>query len=72
VGVYGFVFYRDSGWVDVIIDDLLYTKVPKYEELSYSEQSIYHEDKEQFELRARKGVKSLCFGKSRTENETWV
>ncbi|KAF8749246.1 Cysteine proteinase [Rhizoctonia solani] len=34
VGVYGFIFYRDSGWVDVVIDDLLYTSIPKYEQLT--------------------------------------
>ncbi|KAF8597838.1 cysteine proteinase [Ceratobasidium sp. AG-I] len=72
VGVYGFIFYRNSGWVDVIIDDLLYTNVPKYEELSVTEKRIYHNDKEQFNLRARKGGKSLYFAKSTTENETWV
>ncbi|KAF8597837.1 cysteine proteinase [Ceratobasidium sp. AG-I] len=72
VGIYGFIFYRDCGWVDVIIDDLLYTLVPKFEELSTTEKRIYHNDKEQFDLRARKGGKSLYFAKSKTENETWV
>ncbi|KAK0455587.1 uncharacterized protein EV420DRAFT_1765264 [Desarmillaria tabescens] len=34
VGVYGFIFFRDNRWVDVVIDDLLYTSIPKFEELS--------------------------------------
>ncbi|KAG9085226.1 hypothetical protein FS749_004601 [Ceratobasidium sp. UAMH 11750] len=72
VGVYGFIFYRDSGWVDVIIDDLLYTKIPKFEELWGTENAIYHDDKELYERQARKGSKTLYFGKSKTENETWV
>ncbi|KAG8743739.1 hypothetical protein FRC12_014972, partial [Ceratobasidium sp. 428] len=72
VGVYGFIFYRDSGWVDVIIDDLLYTKIPKFEELWGTENAIYHDDKDLYERHARKGSKTLYFGKSKTENETWV
>ncbi|KAG9106318.1 hypothetical protein FRC07_008876, partial [Ceratobasidium sp. 392] len=69
---YGFIFYRDSGWVDVIIDDLLYTKIPKFEELWGTENAIYHDDKDLYERHARKGSKTLFFGKSKTENETWV
>jgi hypothetical protein len=56
----------------VIIDDLLYTKVPKYEELSSEQQDIYHNDKDEFELRGRRGGKTLYFARSKTENETWV
>ncbi|QRW14156.1 calpain family cysteine protease [Ceratobasidium sp. AG-Ba] len=72
VGVYGFIFYRDAGWVDVIIDDLLYTSIPKYEELSRGEKNLYHNDKQKFNSGARKGGQSLFFAKSGTENETWV
>ncbi|QRV99622.1 calpain family cysteine protease [Ceratobasidium sp. AG-Ba] len=71
VGVYGFIFYRDAGWVDVIIDDLLYTSIPKYEELSRGEKNLYHNDKQKFNSGARKGGQSLFFAKSGTENETW-
>jgi hypothetical protein len=70
--VYGFIFYRDSGWVDVIVDDLLYTSIPKYEELSRLEKNLYHNDKDRFNSGARKGSQSLFFAKSGTENETWV
>ncbi|KAG9119469.1 hypothetical protein FRC07_005492 [Ceratobasidium sp. 392] len=72
VGVYGFIFYRDSGWVDVIIDDLLFVKIPKFEELWGPGADLYHDDKEKYELLARKGGKTLYFGRSKTENETWV
>ncbi|KAG8896212.1 hypothetical protein FRC00_006284 [Tulasnella sp. 408] len=72
VGVYGFVFFRDSGWVDVIVDDLLYTAAPKYEELTAREKLLYHEDKEKYNRYARKGGKSLYFARSAAENETWV
>ncbi|KAB5590082.1 hypothetical protein CTheo_6472 [Ceratobasidium theobromae] len=72
VGVYGFIFYRDSGWVDVIIDDLLYTKLPKYEELTPEQQDMYHQDKDEFDSKARMGGKTLYFARSKTENETWV
>ncbi|CAE6502868.1 unnamed protein product [Rhizoctonia solani] len=72
IGVYGFVFYRDSGWVDVIIDDLLYTRIPKYEELWGDQQNLYHDDKEKYEARARIGGKTLYFSRSKTENETWL
>ncbi|KAF8695654.1 Cysteine proteinase, partial [Rhizoctonia solani] len=72
VGVYGFIFYRDSGWVDVVIDDLLYTSIPKYEQLTRPEKNLYHNDKDKYNVGARKGGQSLYFAKSGTENETWV
>ncbi|CAK5267434.1 unnamed protein product [Mycena citricolor] len=72
VGVYGFVFFRDTRWVVVIIDDLLYTAIPKFEELNNAEQTLYHNDKKLYETSARKGGKTLYFARSGTENETWV
>ncbi|KAF8797356.1 cysteine proteinase [Phlegmacium glaucopus] len=72
VGVYGFIFFRDNAWVTVIIDDMLYTRVPKYEELKASEQELYHYDKDIYNKSARKGGKSLYFAKSGTAGETWV
>ncbi|CAE6461055.1 hypothetical protein ACGC1H_003099 [Rhizoctonia solani] len=72
VGVYGFLFYRDSGWVDVVIDDLLYTRIPKFEELWGEQKELYHDDKEKFDARARVGGKTLYFARSKTENETWL
>ncbi|KAJ7155793.1 cysteine proteinase [Mycena filopes] len=72
VGVYGFVFFRDRQWVSVVIDDLLYTSIPKYEELSGTEQQLYHNDKELYNSAARKGTKTLYFARSGTEGETWL
>ncbi|KAF8159960.1 hypothetical protein B0H34DRAFT_424573 [Crassisporium funariophilum] len=72
VGVYGFIFFRDNAWVTVVIDDMLYTRVPKYEELKSSEQELYHYDKDIYNKSARKGGKSLYFAKSGTAGETWV
>lgn len=72
VGVYGFVFHKDSGWVSVIIDDMLCTNMPQYEQLSESEQGLYHEDRARYNTVARKGGKALTFAKSGSHGETWV
>ncbi|KAK1220211.1 hypothetical protein PQX77_017031 [Marasmius sp. AFHP31] len=72
IGVYGFIFFRDTSWVTVIIDDLLYTHIPKYEELTYGEKQIYHQSKEKYNKSARKSGKGLYFASSGTHGETWV
>ncbi|KAG6809999.1 hypothetical protein H0H92_013781 [Tricholoma furcatifolium] len=72
VGVYGFIFFRDTAWVTVIIDDLLFTSIPKFEELRSEEQRLYHNDKENYNRSARRTGKSLFFAKSGTHGETWV
>ncbi|KAJ8094825.1 hypothetical protein PM082_010037 [Marasmius tenuissimus] len=72
IGVYGFVFFRDGSWVNVIIDDFLFTSIPKFEELSYAEQHLYHHNKEKYNSDARKSGKGLYFAKSGTDGETWV
>ncbi|KDQ54808.1 hypothetical protein JAAARDRAFT_196208 [Jaapia argillacea MUCL 33604] len=72
VGVYGFIFFRDAGWQEVIIDDLLCSSVPLWESLNPREQSLYKKDKDAYNSTARKGSKSLAFAKSGKENETWV
>ncbi|THU94561.1 cysteine proteinase [Dendrothele bispora CBS 962.96] len=72
VGVYGFIFFKDSAWVTVIIDDLLYTCIPKFEALSPLEKQLYHDNKQFYNTHARKGTKSLYFAKSATQGETWV
>ncbi|KAJ7749668.1 hypothetical protein B0H16DRAFT_1551042 [Mycena metata] len=72
VGIYGFLFFRDTAWVPVIIDDLLFTSIPKYEELTAAEKELYHRDKKFFNSSARKGGKSLYFARSGTEDETWL
>ncbi|KAK7041561.1 hypothetical protein VNI00_009148 [Paramarasmius palmivorus] len=72
IGVYGFIFFRDASWVTIIIDDFLYTNIPKFEELSYAEKQLYHHDKERYNESARKNGKGLYFAKSGTQGETWV
>lgn len=72
VGVYGFVFYKDSGWVSVIIDDMLCTNVPQFEQLNELQQGLYHDDKARYNAVARKGGKVLTFAKSGSQGETWV
>ncbi|KAJ6629844.1 hypothetical protein B0H10DRAFT_1985516 [Mycena sp. CBHHK59/15] len=72
VGVYGFVFWRDMRWVSVIVDDLLYTSFPKFEELSLTEKALFQNDKDKYNASARKGSKTLYFAKSGTVGETWV
>jgi hypothetical protein len=51
---------------------MLYTRVPKFEELRRQEQELYHFDKEIYNKSARKGGKSLYFAKSGETGETWV
>ncbi|KAF9263950.1 cysteine proteinase [Marasmius fiardii PR-910] len=72
IGVYGFVFFRDAYWVTVIIDDFLFTLIPKFEELSYPEKQLYHHNKEKYNQEARKSGKGLYFAKPGTDGETWV
>ncbi|CAE6446482.1 unnamed protein product [Rhizoctonia solani] len=72
VGVYGFIFYRDSGWHDVIIDDYLFTKVPKWECITGREQMLYHRSKDRYNATARKGGRTLLFASCGEEEETWV
>ncbi|KAJ3874638.1 cysteine proteinase [Lentinula edodes] len=72
VGVYGFIFFRDASWVTVIIDDFLYTSIPKYEELNSAEKILYHNSKDTYNSTARKGGKGLYFARSGTPGETWV
>ncbi|KZT25342.1 cysteine proteinase [Neolentinus lepideus HHB14362 ss-1] len=71
-GVYGFIFYRDGGWVDIIVDDLLFIYAPKYENLPEKEKQYFRSDKASYDKMARRGTKSLYFASSGTENETWV
>ncbi|KAJ6479631.1 cysteine proteinase [Mycena sanguinolenta] len=72
VGVYGFVFWREVRWTSVIIDDLLFTTVPKYEELSISEKALFQNDKDKYNASAPKGSHTMYFSKSGKVGETWV
>lgn len=72
IGVYGFIFFRDSQWETVIIDDQLFWSIPKFEELNGDEKKLYHNDKDIYNSIARKGGKGLHFARSGTAGETWV
>jgi hypothetical protein len=51
---------------------MLYTKIPKYESLDQASKEVFHEDKEQFEVMARKGGRILVYARAGTNDETWV
>ena len=51
---------------------MLFTSIPKFEELNRAEQHLYHNNKDDYNKLARKGNKTLYFAKSGTEGETWV
>ncbi|KAF9038031.1 hypothetical protein BJ165DRAFT_1353039 [Panaeolus papilionaceus] len=72
VGVYGFIFFKNNAWTSVIIDDMLYTRVPKFEELTSQEKYLYLNDKDLYNNTARKHGKTLYFARSGKSGETWV
>ena len=51
---------------------MLFTDIPKYEELDQESKAIYHHDKEKYERIARKHGKSLLYAKAGLQEETWV
>ncbi|KAJ6589384.1 hypothetical protein B0H19DRAFT_1248929 [Mycena capillaripes] len=57
---------------DISLSSLLYTSVPKYEELSLAEKALFQNDKDRYNTSARKGSKTLYFAKSGAVGETWV
>lgn len=72
VGIYGFIFCRDGEWVDVIIDDQLFTQVPRWDSVSAETRVLYHNDRDLYDRVARRGGKTLYFARSADEGETWV
>jgi hypothetical protein len=54
------------------LDSLLFTRVPKWEELKRDEQELYHFDKNRYNSSARHGGKTLYFASSGSLGETWV
>lgn len=51
---------------------MLYTHLPKFEQLTYREKQIYHHDKESYNESARKNGNALYFASSGTDGETWI
>ncbi|TFK24073.1 cysteine proteinase [Coprinopsis marcescibilis] len=73
VGVYGFIFHRDCYWIPVVIDDLLFTRIPRYEQLTTKEKELYHFEKQRYDALARNGGSdALYFAKAGKTRETWV
>jgi hypothetical protein len=61
-----------SKTINLPFSSLLYTSVPKYEELSTAEKALFQNDKDRYNASARMGSKNLFFAKSGTVGETWV
>ncbi|PVF93387.1 cysteine proteinase [Serendipita vermifera] len=72
VGVYGFIFFRDGLWQEVIIDDQLFVSAVPWGDLDLAAQARYKRDPNIYDSIARRGSKVLYFAKSLNENETWV
>ncbi|KAJ2936231.1 hypothetical protein H1R20_g863, partial [Candolleomyces eurysporus] len=72
IGVYGFLFYRDCYWVPVVVDDIVFTRIPKFEMLTTPEKELYDYDKAEFNASARAAIDSLYFAKAGKTGETWV
>ncbi|KAF4511548.1 hypothetical protein G6O67_003331 [Ophiocordyceps sinensis] len=76
IGIYGFVFYRDGGWVYSIVDDKLYLKSPCWDCPSMQRDLLQQIDREDVETVYRRtyqtGSKALFFAQCKDQNETWV
>ncbi|KFY01851.1 hypothetical protein O988_02506 [Pseudogymnoascus sp. VKM F-3808] len=76
VGVYGFVFYRDSEWRSEIIDDKLYLTKPDYDEsilerlLWEDRERVSSEDEYKKAYQTNSGA--LYFAQCEDPNETWL
>lgn len=59
----------------ILLDDhsLLFTRVPKYEQLTNAEKELYHFEKDKYNETARKGAETLYFARpANGSQETWV
>ena len=76
VGVYGFVFHRDSEWHQCIIDDKLYLRAPAYDEsgdVVLGQYGVRRSNQEgQYQELFQRGSQALYFAQCRDQNETWV
>ena len=50
----------------------MFTRVPKYEQLTSVEKELYHFEKDKYNATARLGADSLYFARPVTPGETWV
>ncbi|KAH8810297.1 hypothetical protein DL96DRAFT_1505563 [Flagelloscypha sp. PMI_526] len=75
VGVYGFIFFRETKWVSVIIDDLIFASTAEWVALSSNEKSLYHNNQDRYDSFVRKSMRGLYFAKGGAEDrlqQTWV
>jgi hypothetical protein len=68
-GVYGFVFYRDGGWISTVVDDNLYLTNEDFDQDLYDgtgkRARLYRKQKQT-------GSEALFFSKCGIANETWL
>jgi hypothetical protein len=68
-GVYGFVFYRDGGWIPTVVDDNLYLTNEDFDQDLYdgtgNRARLYKAQKQT-------GSEALFFSKCGSANETWL
>ncbi|CZR37678.1 uncharacterized protein FPRO_07131 [Fusarium proliferatum ET1] len=68
-GVYGFVFYRDGGWISTVVDDKLYLTKEDFNQDIYDSTGktarVYKKQKQT-------GSEALFSSKCEGANETWV
>jgi hypothetical protein len=55
-----------------ILASHLFTKHPRYEELSNDEKRMYHKNKANYNRAARKNKDNLVFAKCGDQGQTWV
>ena len=67
---YGFVFFKNGQWIDVVIDDILAVKVAPWDKLNPSEKAIYHDNRDGYNNIARRGSKILSFAAAVEEGVT--
>lgn len=58
--------------VTKLVQSMLYTNIPKFEELELESRELYHGGKEQYIQTARRHGASLLYAKSGSQDEMWV
>ncbi|KAH8794603.1 hypothetical protein DL96DRAFT_1481853 [Flagelloscypha sp. PMI_526] len=75
VGVYGFIFFQETKWVSVIIDDLVFAATAEWVALSKDEKTLYHNNQAHYDSFVRQGIRGLYFAKGGEQDgfqQTWV
>ncbi|KAL9561422.1 hypothetical protein ACKAV7_014777 [Fusarium commune] len=68
-GVYGFVFYRDGGWISTVVDDNLYLTEEDFNQDVYDGTG---KRARRYKKQKQTGSEALFFSKCGGANETWV